>query len=190
MENAGIRKVFAVPGRGETVAGTFGGWAWGAGVDVQGVDFGDAFADQAFSAQVDAVEEEIRRGYWNEQALIVGRSFGAWIVLHALMQEEAVFPGTVVLIASAFGYGRQGKTRFMAPGVAQFWKAAATRDAPPARTMAVLHGVRDTQCRFAYAEHLGALWNVEVRAFDAGHELGRDVLQEEVAEAVREVWRG
>lgn len=188
MKDARGRQVFAVPGRGETVDEAFG--AWNADVAVEGVDFGEAFVGLTFSAQVEVVAEEVRRGYWNERALVVGRSFGAWIVLHALMREETVYPGTVVLIASVFGYGRQGETRFMAPGASRFWTEAAARNGPPARTLAVLHGRRDTQCPFAYAEHLGALWNVEVRAFEAGHELGKETFRDEVAAAVREVWRG
>lgn len=184
-------KVFCVPGRDESFAEAFGGLMWTQPVDIGHVDLTGPFARLRFSEQVDTVHGLIRQQYWSREALLLGRSFGAWILLHALMQLEESFPGTVVLLSAVLGYGQHRGLHFIAPRAATFWEYAASHARAPARHLALLHAADDTQCPVDYAKELRRLWPLELVLFEhGGHDIGKRTLQDDVSAAIGTIWSG
>lgn len=153
------------------------------------IDFKNQFSKLSFAKQVNLVARIINELYTETTALLVGRSFGGWILLNALMQRNEIYPGTVVLIASVLGYGFQSNLGFIAPRAKGFWLTAESNMKPPARSMALIHSTADRHCPFELASKLCDLWGLEVIAVpNGGHDLGKNASLPEVSEAIRSVW--
>ena len=132
----------------------------------------------------------LRRDAWDGGALVLGRSFGAWLVLNALLEQEDPHPGTVVLIASVLGYGAGSGLGFKAPRARAFWSEAEHRAGPPAQRLALLHAADDEHCPCDYAERLSALWHVPLERFPCGgHALGKSAHADDVSSVIERWWR-
>jgi predicted alpha/beta hydrolase family esterase len=183
-------KVFSIPGRGETFEESLGGLIPGGEIQVGFIDFIGRFARMSFPDQVAHVVRIISKKYWLDDALLLGRSFGAWIILNALMGLDVPFPGTAVLISSVLGVGGTDALGFAAPWSRRFWQKAESRSRLPARRLVLIHGTDDEQCPLAHAKRLVGLWHVELIVFrDGGHGLGRTAFREEIAEAIHRIWK-
>ncbi len=162
----------------------------GQDIEISSVDFTDEFAKLLFTEQMDLFTRIIRKDYWNKDALLVGRSFGAWILINALMKIDDTYPGTVILIASVLGQGGQGNLQFIAPRGWKFWEEAEARKDSPASRLVLIHAVDDDQCPYKHAERLSKLWDIELVSFQSGgHGLGARTRRMQVTEAVERLWR-
>ena len=162
----------------------------GGEIQVGFIDFIGRFARMSFSDQVDHVVRIISKDYCVEDALLLGRSFGAWIILNALLRLDVPFPGTVVLISSVLGLGGTGALGFAAPGSRTFWREAESRTKAPAERLLLFHGADDEQCPLVHAKRLAELWHLELIVFrGGGHGLGRPAFREELSQAIHGVWK-
>jgi len=171
MSSPGI--LFGIPGRGETLAESFGGIPRGPKTVLTGLEWARDLEGLRFSAQVDLVTHEVRTRCWDEAAMVVARSFGAWILVNALLEMPEPHPGTVLCVSSVLGYGSTGGVNFIAPRALRFWREAPRLARPPAREFSLLHASDDTQCPLAYAEKLHALWGGNLIVRSGGHSLGK-----------------
>lgn len=147
------RRALVVPGRGETVDDFL---AWRAAFDeVGGIDFDDRFVRLGFGAQVAQVSTLVAKAH-SENALLVGRSFGAWLLVHSLLGRSLRFDGSVVLLAPVLGYGGSGHAGFMAPRTRTFWSSVEAGRAMPASRVVLVAGSADTQCPIELARRPGA----------------------------------
>jgi len=186
---AAVRKVFCAPGRGETYQNSLHGLLAPGAAEVSAVDFTPEFARLTFTQQMELFHQIICEQYWSRDALLLGRSFGAWILLNALMRLETQFPGTAILIASVLGSGGKGGLHFIAPRGWRFWEEAEARTRPPARRLALVHAMDDDQCPYALAVRLRQLWGAEFVALPGGgHGLGARTMRPEVSEAIERLW--
>jgi len=184
-----VNKVFCIPGRNETLSESFAWLLRRKQVEIIGVDFNREFSTMTFAGQVDWCRGVIRDSLLSND-LILGRSFGAWIILNALVDPEENYPGTVILIASVLGYGRSGNVGFIAPRAKSFWREAASRQVSPAQRIVLIHATNDDQCPLEYAEKLSRIWGLDLVTFKkGGHGLGKEnALQKELAGVVQEIW--
>jgi pimeloyl-ACP methyl ester carboxylesterase len=157
-----------VPGRGEAVADFL---AWRAAFDeVGGIDFDDRFARLGFGAQVAQAADLIARAH-SYNTLLVGRSFGAWLVLHALLGRTDRFDGTVLLLAPVLGYGGSGNVGFIGPRARIFWKSVEAGRPMPASRVVLVAGLVDAQCPIELARRLARWWPIELHEWRVGHVL-------------------
>jgi len=157
-----------VPGRDETVCDVRPWFA--AFRDLEGIDFDRQFGGLAFGAQVARVAALIR-GHDPAGTLLVGRSFGAWLLLHALLGQASAFEGAVLLWAPVLGYGGAGGAGFMAPRARTFWTEIGAGRPMPALRLILIAGHRDQQCPIKLARDLAKWWPIELHQYDAGHAL-------------------
>ncbi|HJX51803.1 MAG TPA: hypothetical protein VJ801_03465 [Polyangia bacterium] len=162
------RRALIVPGRGETVADFL---AWRTVFDeVSGIDFDDRFARLEFGAQVAQVSALIAHAH-SCNTLVVGRSFGAWLVLHALLGRTDRFDGTALLLAPVLGYGGSGHVGFMAPRARSFWRNVEDGCPMPASRVIFVVGLADVQCPTELARNLARRWPIEPHEWRIGHVL-------------------
>lgn len=187
--NARRPKVFCAPGREERFAESLGRLPWKQSVEVGYIEIAGTFSEMGFSKRVDVIGHHVREVFWHESDLLLGRSFGAWILLNALMALDRRYPGTIILMSSVLGYGSYGGLHFIAPRASRFWEAAERVAHPPAEKLALLHAVDDEQCPYSQAQRLCEYWSIELVTFDeGGHELGKGTRRQQVSEAVRRLW--
>jgi alpha-beta hydrolase superfamily lysophospholipase len=160
-------RALVFPGRGETVHDLR---PLVASQDITGIDFDDRFAALGFAAQLAAVERLLAAD-GSSTTLLVGRSFGAWLLLHALLDRSAAYPGTVLLIAPVLGAGSAGKTGFIPPRARTFWQRLEAGHPMPASKMVLACSTTDTQAPIDLARALARHWRIELHECDIGHDL-------------------
>ncbi len=74
----------------------------------------------SFTEQTALFRKLFTDGLWDKEGLLIGRSFGAWVLLNALMETKCPYPGTVIFISSVLGHGGQPGFEFMAPRARSF----------------------------------------------------------------------
>ena len=97
-------RVYVVTGRGEALDGRLGAAVNSVGARVEGRE-SSALATLRFSEQLATIRTDLRAAYWHTGALLVGHSYGAYLLLHTLADLTA-FPGGVLLLAPVLGMGR------------------------------------------------------------------------------------
>jgi len=179
-------RVLCIPGRCERFEESLGLLSWNEGTELGHVELTETFLKQSFSDVVSKVGRVIQDEYEHEDALLVGRSYGAWILLHALLENEGVYPGTVVLLSSVLGYGTYHGLHFIAPRADSFW---GKNNTSPAKRILMIHSTVDEQCPCDCVERLRQKWNIELVTFkEGGHGLGISVLQDEVTRVIYDFW--
>jgi pimeloyl-ACP methyl ester carboxylesterase len=162
------RRALIVPGRGEAVRDLRALLA--TVVRFDGIAFDERFAHLGFAAQVARVSALIA-GVPPDETLLVGRSFGAWLVLHALLGRAQGFDGTVLLVAPVLGYGTSGRGGFVAPRARTFWASVEAGRAMPAARVVIIAGTADEQCPVELARRLGTWWPIELHECAVQHGL-------------------
>ena len=163
--------VVVVPGRNESWCSVAEHLALGSLGTVRGLDLDAAFVRRPFSEQVDAVKRLVRSWPPQPDTLMVGRSFGGYLLLHALWEDEA-HPGGLVLVSSVLGAGGSHRLGFIPPRAAEFERRVAEGQTPCGRTL-LIHTRDDPQCPFAGAERVALQIGATLHALDVGgHSLG------------------
>jgi predicted esterase len=163
------RRVLVVPGRDESVNDVR---RWFESFDdVVGIDFDQQMAGLDFRAQVARVAHLLDGGSPDE-LLLAGRSFGAWILLHALLDRASPFAGTVLLLAPVLGYGGRGCAGFIAPRARPFWTSVRAGRSIPALRLILVAGRHDSQCPIELARELATCWPIELYECESDHTLG------------------
>ena len=165
--NQAMPRALVFPGRGETVAELR---ALVPSQDVRGIDFDERFAALGFAAQLAKVSACIARD-GSSTTLLVGRSFGAWLLLHALLQREQPYPGTVLLLAPVLGQGSVGQAAFLPARTQTFWTRVQGGAAMPATRMVLMCGTEDRQAPLALAQRLATHWPVTLHEVALDHAL-------------------
>ncbi len=184
-----VLRILAIPGRDETVHEAFGALRLFEGRILRGLDWGSDLAGRPFATQVRVVSALLASETPDEDSLVLGRSFGAWLVLNALIERDRPYPGTVVLLASVLGYGAAGGLGFKAARARAFWSEVERRGEPPARRLVLVHADDDEQCPCEYAARLSSLWRVPLERLPrGGHALGKSALVDEVSSIIAHHW--
>jgi hypothetical protein len=97
-------RAYLVPGRGEPLDGPVCSALHAAGVKVEGREWA-TLAGMRFGEQLAAIQGDIHPGWWDERALLVGESYGGYLLMHTLAGLPA-FPGRVVLLSPVLGVGQ------------------------------------------------------------------------------------
>jgi hypothetical protein len=95
------RIIYILPGRNESIE-ELGGMVEGFGFGFQGREVAGEFEKLPFSAQLQAIRLDIEKGFWVPGAILMGQSYGAYLLLHALA-EMPPFPGNIFLLSPVLG---------------------------------------------------------------------------------------
>lgn len=94
--------IYYLPGRSGRVDEGLGLALQSRGLTVYGRHLCGEFQRLRFSDQILVIAEDLKHGFWNENALVVANSFGAYLFLHAQTLLDP-FPGKVLLLSPIIG---------------------------------------------------------------------------------------
>lgn len=166
---------YLIPGRDERLGGQIGSLLRQEGREVHGRALRGDFARRRFPEQLAEIRKDLAEGFWTAEAVLVGRSYGGYLLLHALAEEEAPFPGRVLLFSPVLGPARRPDGRFGSrpPRADRLRKMAEEGTFPPPADLEIHTGAEDDGCdpdlaREIFAEMAGARLVVVP---EMGHEL-------------------
>lgn len=139
--------IYYLPGRNETRLEHAGAVLTKAGLSFHGRDMTADFLRLAFDRQIQAVLADIKKGYMDESSLIIGRSYGGYLVLHA-MCEMATYPGNVLLLNPVLGryLNTESACGIIPPRADRLLRLAKEGVFPSIRSLVIVSGEKDTQC--------------------------------------------
>jgi hypothetical protein len=169
------KTVYYLPGAGGQLATGLGQGLMDRGFDVTGRETRGAFRSLPFEEQVQSVVDDLQTHFWNEQALVICNSFGAYLFLQAQAQMPA-FAGRVLLLSPIVGEftSEEKRTTFSPPRPHRLRELAEAGqfNAPPRCEIHV--GEEDWQSIPANVETFGRLTGIPVTVVpQGGHNLGK-----------------
>ena len=169
-----MNKIFCIPGREETLPEFFENFRLPNGVEIGGFEIIGQFSKLNFDKQINAVNNQITEHYWHKNNVLIGRSFGSWIILNSLLALDKPFPGPVILISSVLGHGGVHGFQFTAPGDKRFWNEVRKLTRPMAHKIMLIHAVDDEQCPHELATKLAKNDAIKLFSMESGgHSVGK-----------------
>ncbi|MBK8060487.1 MAG: hypothetical protein IPK33_22130 [Gemmatimonadetes bacterium] len=145
-----------MPGRGEGLDGPIALALRAAGVEVEGREWG-ALAGKRFGEQLATIREDVLAGWWHERALLVGHSYGGYLLMHTLAGLPA-HPGRVVLFSPVLGVGRSENGMYASrpPRAGRLREMVERGEFPAPRALEIHVGSEDAGCDVGEVERLTA----------------------------------
>lgn len=181
--------IYYLPGRGNRLQGEgIGALVQRLGGQVRGRELQGDFTRLAFAEQLAVIQGDLLDEFWSPQALLIGHSYGAYLLLHGLAELPAC-PGRVLLFSPVLGVGMNRERMFASwpPRAKRLLTLAETQSFPvPRGGLQIYSGAADDGCdpdlarRFVAALPGAALQLVP----DAGHHLDESLLVAVLSRAI------
>lgn len=169
--------IYLLTGRDETFADLPGAILKKVGVSFGGREYCHPFSRLSFAAQLDIITQDLLRNYWHSRALLIARSYGAYLLLHAL-SHLSEFPGDVLLFAPILGMALAANGHYgVIPPRASFLSACVMHGKfPSCRSLQIHLGEVDDGCSCEHAEQFIARMPFArlVKVFGCGHHFPQD----------------
>ena len=102
--------IYYVPGRGGRLNSGLGLELSARGYDLIGReiagpgprDQSNPFASLSFQQQVEVIQHDLQTHFWTPEALVIGNSFGAYLIAHSILQLGN-FPGKCLFLSPVLG---------------------------------------------------------------------------------------
>lgn len=171
------KRLYFLPGRAESLGAGLGRLITKMGYSIHGREIVSDFAGLRFSEQLALIRSDLQSAFWHSEEMLVGRSYGAYLLLHALADMET-FPGKILLCSPVLGaaLAKNGFYGSLPSRAEKLAKLADSNTFPAPRYMEIHAGADDNGCdpllaaRFADLVANTKLYIVA----GAGHELGED----------------
>lgn len=184
-----VPTAYLIPGRGERLDGALGFVLHEEGRSVTGRELRGDFAALRFPDQLATIADDLADGFWSEDAVLAGRSYGAYLLLHCLAEREP-FPGRLLLFSPVLGAGVRpgGSFGSRPPRASKLLKMAQAGTFPAPAALEIHTGAADEGCNPALAREIfGEVPGADLFVVpDMGHELD----PEYVWRAVRRFLKG
>ena len=169
-----MRSIYLLPGRGGSLDAGLGLALKAKGYHVSGRETLGDFAKLSLPHQALAISQDLQADFWDNDALVVANSYGAYLLLFAQALMPA-FPGRVLLLSPVIGAvtnSSVGKVGF-APPYAECLMALAMSGELVVPGHCEIHvGANDWQCPAERLSEFGRLTGVPITIVpDAGHML-------------------
>ncbi|MDG4597520.1 MAG: hypothetical protein P9F75_17850 [Candidatus Contendobacter sp.] len=153
MKNA----VYLLPGRGNRLR-DLGDLVTRLGFDVYGRELASSFARLGFADQIRLIQHDLASTFWHPGAPLIGHSYGAYLLLHALADRES-FPGRILLLAPVLGAATDLKRFYLSrpPRADKLMQLAHNHEFPIPQFLEVHTGALDDGCDPALARQWGSL---------------------------------
>jgi hypothetical protein len=111
-----MKTIYYLPGYGGQMATGLGKALMDRGFNVTGRETRGDFRSLTFDEQIQTIMLDLQDHFWDERALVVCNSFGAYLFLHTQAQMTS-FPGSVLLLSPIVGEftNEQARTSFSPP---------------------------------------------------------------------------
>lgn len=146
------KQIYLIPGRGESLDEGIGQIIASMGFTVYCRKIISDFAGLGFSEQLALIRSDLKSVFWNEDAVLVGRSYGAYLLLHTLAELQP-FPGKVLLFSPVLGAAtsKDRRSGVLPPRSKLLLKLADSRAFPAPRHLEIHTGAVDNGCDPALA---------------------------------------
>jgi len=176
--------IYYVPGRGGRLKVGLGQELSARGYDVIGReisgkgprDQSNPFASLSFQKQVEVIQHDLQTHFWTPEALVIGNSFGAYLIAHAILKLGNL-PGKCLFLSPVLRAVKTSGMLFKPP------KSDALRDAIENRSfpliiLDILVGSRDEHFLPDVAEKLSQITKGKTIVIDnAGHRLNHETVK-------------
>lgn len=96
--------IYLLPGRKSKLTGVLGNNITNLGYEIFGREVRDDFERYRISKQLEIICKDIKDNFWGEEFKLVGRSYGGYLMIHALIEFlPDVYPGKVLLFSPVLG---------------------------------------------------------------------------------------
>jgi pimeloyl-ACP methyl ester carboxylesterase len=171
------KRIYLLPGRGESLGAGLGRLITKMGYSIQGREIVSYFARLRFAEQLALIRSDLDPDSWNTDARLIGRSYGAYLLLHTLADMEH-FPGKILLCSPVLGaaIAQNGFYGSRPPRAEKLLKITESSEFPAPSYMEIHTGAEDNGCDPLLAKHLASLIpNTTLETVPgAGHDLGED----------------
>lgn len=173
-------QIYLLPGRRESLSEKLGLILDRLGLSWEGRPMTGDFDAMRFSDKLSVIETDLKTGFWTQNSVLVGRSYGGYLMLHVLA-DLPPFPGCVLLLSPVLGpaLAAGGRRGSMPPRSKKLLALAEAGAFPRPRKMAIHTGAADDGCDPELANRFGAAISgavVEVLP-GKGHWLGDELTE-------------
>lgn len=169
------KTIYYLSGQGGHLHKGLGAALLARGLDVVGREIQGEFKSIGFAAQVSTIANDLQTQHWDEDALVIANSFGAYLFLHA-QSEMPPYIGRVLLLSPIVGeFGSEElQMGFIPPRAKKLFELASAGQYPTPLNCQIHVGSEDWQSNPANATKLGQLLNVPVHIVpNNGHMLDK-----------------
>lgn len=174
------KQIYLIPGRGEKLDDTLGAILKMLDYNYEGVALTPDVEHLRFSEQLELVMTDLKIRFWNADSMLIGRSYGAYLLLHTLA-DMPPFPGRVLLFSPVLGaaFNRDHSYGSIPPRAEKLLKMAKINTFPAPAYMEIHTGAEDHDCSPLLAENFtsGVKNTTAVIVAEAGHNLSETYLR-------------
>ena len=158
--------LYFLPGRGEKLIDHPGNAISQLGFAIHGRETVADFARLRFRDQLSLIRSDLQPAFWQPDAKIVARSFGAYLLLNVLAELDP-FPGRILLFSPVLGTAvlNGGRYASVPPRAARFFQLVEAGQFPPPNYLEIHTGALDKGCDPSVAARFASL--VRRRAIEA-----------------------
>ena len=170
------RAVYYLTGMGGRLDSGLGQGLLSRGCEISGRELFGEFRKLDFQKQIDHIADDLRDGFWHEDARVIANSFGAYLFLHAQTQLPA-YVGRVILLSPIVGEFGNEETQmnFIPPRADRLLDLAKAGNFPIPKQCQIHVGSEDWQSNPANVKAFGELLGIDVTVVpDAGHMLPKE----------------
>jgi predicted esterase len=151
-------KIYLIPGRGDKLNDFIGNTLIEMGFEVYGREILSDFARLHFPQQLEIIKNDLKSQFWHQDAIIIGDSYGAYLLLQALV-ELAPFPGCILLFSPVLGKAIDKKNFIISspPRSKKLLQLAEQKKFPIPRYLEIHTGAKDNGCDPQLAKKISAL---------------------------------
>ncbi len=179
QEHLGHNAVYLRPGRGNRLR-DLGDLVCDLGFDGYGRELAPPWARLGFTEPIRLIQHDLAAAFWDAGARLIGHSYGAYLLLHALADREP-FPGRILLLAPVLGAALDAQRLYLArpPRADKLLRLAQNHEFPTPHSLELHTGALDDGCDPALATRWRSLIPGArlVLVPDQGHQLAADYVQ-------------
>ncbi len=151
-------KIYLMPGRGDKLDDFLGSSLAQMGFEVYGREILYDFANLHFPQQLQIIKNDIKTLFWREESNLIGDSYGAYLLLHALA-EIAAFPGRILLFSPVLGEAIDKQNLYLSrpPRAKKLLQLAKIKKIPIPRYLEIHTGAEDKGCDPLLAQKISSL---------------------------------
>ena len=142
-------------------------------------DQSNPFASLSFQEQVQVIQHDLKTHFWTPEALVIGNSFGAYLIAHSILQLGK-FPGKCLFLSPVLGAVKTTGMLFKPPKSGALKDAIETRSFPSI-ILDIVVGSSDEHFVHEVAEKLGQLTDGAITILDnEGHRLSHEIVKDKL----------
>ena len=144
MRKALITSIYYLPGRNGTISEGLGTFLWEQCNQLVGREVSGDLKGLIFEDQLEAIRKDLLDSHWHEDGQIVANSYGAYLLLHTLI-DMGPYPGNIFLLSPILGAVQTKEFYFRPPSAKRLLQSFKEKTFPKPRSLSCIVGKFDWQ---------------------------------------------